>query len=281
LLGFFQFVAFPGQAFLQHFLGYNLLSFSATRLASGALIFGIMFLVPLLVGFEFLRVYPDTFLRCYLGCAAVLALLAMGRQGSDTNYFLECALIVSPLFAALLAKRIAEPARAAELLALLAVTLLVGQLFAPDPPLREDIDRDRAVQDYLRHNFSPGTRALSYYTGDLMRAGLEIPISNLFHYVWLIRKGTFSEQALVDQLRDRRFPAIVVNYDLQTPTGPDKLEVFLTEGIRQAILANYQLATSLEAPRPERIREGARFDVWVPRSEVSPVASPERGPTEP
>jgi hypothetical protein len=281
LLVFFQFWAFPGQEFLEHFLKYNLLPFSWSRLASGFPVFGIMFLVPLLVGLEYLRQYPDTFLRCYLGCAVLFALLPVGRQGSDTNYFLECALLLSPLFAALIAKNLGELHRAAELIVLLSVTLLVGQLFTTDPPRREDFARDRAVQDFLRRNFPPPAAALSYYTGDLVRAGLDVPISNLFHSVWLIRKGTFSERPLLDQLQRRRFQAIVVNHDLRNKKAPDEPDSFLTEAMRQAILTNYQVMTELEMPGPEKFHSDDRFYVWVPRSgtqAVEPAASNTPGP---
>ncbi len=266
LLGFFQFVAFPGQAFLEHFLLYNFLPFTPTRFVFGILFFGVMLLVPLLVGLEFLRLHPNKLLSCYLGCALFLGLLTVAREGSDSNYFLECVLLLSALLAALFAKRIADSPRALELLLLLGVTLFLGQWFVPPAPQPEDFARDRAVQDYLRRNFSPHTPALGYYTGDLVRAGLETPISNLFHYAWLTRQGVLSNRDLVAQLDARRYGVIVLNFDLQGQEDSNRKDYYLIQPLRQTILANYRPAASLEMPGPEKYRPSDRFYAWVPRT---------------
>ncbi len=265
LLGFFQFVAFPRQAFLDHFLRYNVLPFSWSAWGLGILFFGLALLIPILVGLEFLRVYHNRLLRCYLGSAVLLSLLTVARQGSDTHYFLECVLIVSALFAGLLAERVREASRAVELLVLLGVALFMGQWFAPPAPQNVDFARDRGVQNYLRRNFAPHTPTLGYYAGDLVRAGLDTPISNLYHYTWLIRKGLLSDRDLLAQLRDRRYGVIVLNFDLEREKDPNRTDYYLTESMRQAIRENYRLATRLEMPGPEKLHVADWFYAWVPR----------------
>jgi hypothetical protein len=268
----FHFVAFPGQAFLEHFFSYNLLPFSWSRLASGLPIYGITFFVPLLLGIEFLRQSPQPFLRCYLGLVVLLALLPLGRQGSDTNYFLESALILSSLLAALVAKAVAERSRRGELLVLMGVTLFVGQLFTPGPPRGEDFQHDRAVQDYLRQNFSAGTAALGYYAGDLARAGLELPVSNLFHYVWLTRQGTFSDQGLLNQIRRHDYGLIVTHDDLRASPSLDEADALWTESLRKTILLYYQPSTRLAMPGPEKFRGDDQLYIWTPRAQ--PATAP-------
>ncbi len=268
LLAFFQFVAFPGQAFFDHFLSYNVLPFSWFAFGLGVLFFGLALVVPAIVALEFLRSRPNRLLSCYLGCAVFLSLLTVAREGSDTHYFLECVLLLSALFAALLARRVAEGHRAVEVLFLLVVALFLGQWFAPGAPRPEDFARDRAVQDYLRRNFAPHTPALGYYSGDLVRSGLETPISNLYHYTWLIRKGRLSDRDLVAQLGRSRYGVVVLNFDLERERDPNRMEYYLTKSVRQAIQANYRLADSLEMPGPEKFRVEDRFYAWVPKNAV-------------
>ena len=265
LLAFFQFVAFPQEAFLKHFLSYNVLPFSAQRFGSGIVFFGTLFFFPALVGSEFLRCRRDKLLACYVGCAITLGIVTFAREGSDANYFLACALVLSSLFAALLAERLTERSRPAELLVLLVISVLLGQLFATSPPRQEDFARDRTLQDFLGRNFSPSTLALGYYTGDLVRARLDTPISNLYHFTWLIRKGLTSDRDLCSELHNHRFGVVVLNFDLEHDQNPYWVNYYLTEPMRQAILANYQPEASLEMPEVEKFRANDRFYVWVPR----------------
>jgi len=251
LLALFQFIAFPGQAFLHHFFVYNLLPFSWGGFVRGLWYCALLALIQLLVGLEFLRAYPSKLLGCYLGCALFLGLLTVAKVGSDANCFLECILMLSALFAALLARRIGEAPRAAELLILLGVALFFGQAFAQPAPAPKDFARDRAVQDFLRHNFPPGTRALGYYAGDLVRAGLESPISDFYQYGQLIRKGTLSDRELLAQFAERRFGVIVMYFDLRAEEVSRR--------------ADCQLAASLDLPGPEKFQDADRFYVWVPR----------------
>ena len=270
LLAIFQFLVFPGQAFLHHLVLYNMLPFLKASLFSGVAFFAIILLVPSLVGFEFLRVYPDKLLTCYLVCTVLQSVLTVGRAGSDTYYFLEAVVILSALFAALIARRVSEPARAGELLVLMVVTLFAGQgrwTGTPVPSPRE-FAQDRAVQEFFHQHFSPGTRVLSYYTGDMVRAGLETPITNLYHYNQLVRKGRLDDGDLVAQLENHYFGLVVVDFDLQTEKDTYFLDFCLTEKIRRAIEASYQLTATMEMPGPEKLREEARFYVWVPQSSL-------------
>jgi hypothetical protein len=268
LLALFQFVVFRGQDFFLHFLRYNLLPFSWLQFRGGLLIFGLLFLIPILVGLESLRVHRDKLLACYLGGAVGFALLGMGKVGSDTNYFLECIFLLSVLFAALLARSIAEPARATELLVLLVVATALAQFFTPSTPSRRDFERDRAMHDYLRANFPPGTRALSYYAGDMIRAGLELPLSDLFQHTWLTRAGKLDDRGIVTQLEKHYYGVVVVNVDLESEKQKYWLDYSLTENVRRAIQTECRLATTLEIPDVEKLRSEDRFYVWVPRSGI-------------
>lgn len=267
LLGIFQFGVFRGQAFLNHFVLYNRDPLLPSRLVSGAVFAGALFLFPLFVALEYLRLHRDKFLGCYLVCATALSMVAFARQGSDTNYFLEPALLLSAIFAALLGERITQPGRAAELIALLAVSLLLAQLFALPAPSRADFERDGALQAFLRRNFRPGTPALGYYTGDLLRAGLDTPVSDLYTYSLRIRQGILPDREILAQLQQRRFGVIVLNFDLARGRDPYRANYYLTGRLRDAIAANYQPAASLKMPEAEKLQPEDRFYVWVPRLE--------------
>jgi hypothetical protein len=195
----------------------------------------------------------------------------VGKEGSDTNYFLESILILAALYAALLAERITQPARAVELLVLLAVSLFAGQFFTPSAPQPDDFARDQAMQDYLQKNFSPRTRALGYYTGDLLRAGLETPISDLYQYVQLTRTGTLSDRDLAAALERRDFGVIILTFDLQAGKDQGCMKRYLTGRLAKAIREGYQPVESLELPSPEMFHSDDRFYAWVPRSGLPPA----------
>jgi hypothetical protein len=264
LFGLFQFVVFRGQAFVQHCLFFNLLSPSQGFFADGLLFFALVLLWPALMALHFLRAHPNPLLGCYLGCAVLLGLATVTRPGSDINYFLECVLILSFVLAAQFAKNIAAPRAAGWLLAL-ALALGLGQWRTCSAPAAADFALDRTQQDFLRRNASPGARALGYYTGDLLRAGLETPISDLYEYTTLVRKGALPERDLLAQLRDRRFGVITLNFDLEGEKDPERKDFYLTERLRRAILVNYRLAASLEMPGPEKFDAADRLYVWAPR----------------
>jgi hypothetical protein len=268
MLALFQYAVFPGQSFLLHVTTYNLLPFSWNRFGFGALIFAVIFIVPLLVSLEFLRQHPNKLLCCYLGCTVLVAVTQIAKEGSGTNYFLECILVLSPLFAALLAQRIREGSAVGELVVLLGVAVLAGQRLGAFDPVPEDFVKDRVVQDFLRRNFPPGTIALGHFTGDLMRAGLDTPISDFYQYSWLVCQGTLSDRDLLTQLEQHRFGVLLLTVDLRderhahTPNN-----ICLTERLHRTMLQNYRLTAILEAPGPEKTdAPDLRLYLWVPRT---------------
>ncbi len=82
----------------------------------------------------------------------------------------------------------------------------------------------------------------------------------------MIRRDLASDRDLLHQLDDGRFGVVVLNFDLQHERDLFYADFYLTEPLRQAILADYRLAASLEMPEVEKFRANDRFYVWVPRS---------------
>lgn len=266
LLGFFQFLIFPGQAFFHHFLLYNVTPFSWQQFKyAGLMFFALAMLVPLLLGLEFLRGHRHRLLACYLACAVGLALVTVAKVGSDAHYWLESVLALSALVAALAAERAAARQGIAEVFCLLGVALFFARLFTPPGPRAPDFSRDQAIQTYLRRNFPPGTLALSHWAGDLVRAGLDLPVSDPDQYLYLARKGILSDRALIDQIRSHRFGALVFDYDLRDARAAASRGDRLPSTWSQAILSSYDLAASLEMPDPEKVHPTDRFCIWVPR----------------
>ena len=273
LLASFQYVVFAGQNFFLHFLTYNLVPFTWNRFGYGALLCAVIFGVPLLLGLEFLRRHPDRLVLCYLGCIVPFTLFSLGKEGSGTNYFLELTLILSPLVAGLIAESTAARMQAAEVLCLVGVSLLAGTRLGSLAPQQEDFTRDRAVQEYLRQNFAPGLLATSMFTGDLVRAGLETPVSDFYQYTWLVCNGEVPAHALLGRFEKRRFGVILLGVDLYDEKDAHRSNEFcMTESLHQTILRDYQLAATLEMPRPEQVDHPTRMFVWVPqgKSEVAP-----------
>ena len=281
LLAVFEWVVFRGQGFLRHFVLYNMLPFSWFKFSLGGWQLGLMFFVPLLLALEFLRVQRDKLLGCYLGCTVFLSVVTSARPGSDSNYFLECALVLSVLVAALLARNLSGPTGISEMLVLLAVMLFFAQWFAPAAPRAEDFKRDRAVQEFLRGNFPRHARALGYYPGDLLRAGLDTPVSDPFQYSQLVFQGRVPDRDLLIQLHERRFAVVVIHFNLRDEGVARRRIDRLPDAWREAILQNYQLMTSIEMPAQERLLPEDRFYVWVPRAGGAPVASSEGGAIKP
>jgi hypothetical protein len=110
---------------------------------------------------------------------------------------------------------------------------------------------------------------VGYYTGDLVRAGLDTPNTNLWHYVQLVRSGTLSGNEFLKEIQERKFGAILLDFDLK-PNRDDAIANFtLTADFRAAILANYSLLAVLPMPRLEKreFNEGRIF-LWVPRVNI-------------
>jgi len=268
LLGVFQFLVFPGQAFFHHFLLYNLTPFSWEQFKyAGLMFFALALLVPLLLGAQYLREHGNRLLACYLACSVALALVTVAKAGSDVHYWLETVLALSVLVAALVAERAVAQEGIVEALCLLCVTLFFSRLFTPPDPRPHDFARDRTLQAYLREKFSPGTLALSPWAGDLLRAGLELPVSDPDQYNFLVRKGILSDRSLLDQIRAHRFGVIAVNYDLRVEPPPRGAR--FPRAWSEAILGSYKLAASLDMPDTEKVWPDDRFYIWVPKMRAS------------
>ena len=280
-LAVFEWLVFPGQAFLRHFLVYTVLPFSWFNFSLGGLGLGLMFLVPLLLALEFLRTERDKLLGCYLGCAVVLSVVTSARAGSDSNYYLELALVLSVLVASLVARNLSGPLRVSEMLVLLGVMLFFAQWFAPGAPRAEDFERDRVVQSFLRSNFPRHARALGFGSADLLRAGLDTPVTDPFQYSQLVFQGRLPDRDLLMELNERYFAVIVAHYDLRDEGIARNRVDRLPDSWSKAIVRNYKLMTTIEMPRPERLLPEDRFYVWVPRAGGAPAASSEGGAIKP
>ncbi len=268
LLALFQFVVFHGQAFLMHYVFYNLVPYSSFFWIRGWLFFGVTFTVPLLVALGFVRKHPDRLLTCYLVCAVLLSVGVVPKAGSSTNYFLESQAIFSTLFAAQIVVGSRRTAGAAKWLGILVAALLLQSIWPTGHvPRPDDFKRDQAIQEFLRSNFAPDTPALSFWVGDLVRADLDTPFPNIYHFKELVQNGILKEKTLTDQIERHRFGLVLLDFDLRTHQNDRMANLYLTPGVRASILANYRVAAVLDLPGPEKnpINEAAYF--WVPRSE--------------
>ena len=274
LLALFQCVIFPGQAFIQHLIFYNMMPFLLERARTGVCFFGFLVLLPLVVAIAYLRTHREKLLSCYLGCAVALNLLMFAKMGSDTNYFLESFAIVCPLVAAMMWDCAGQTLRAGKFLCLLGGGLTLSLILTYPVPGPRDFEADRAMQDFLRSRFPAKTKALGYYTGDLVRAGLDTPITDIFAYGTLVGLGKISEQGAVSQLRRQRFGVIVTYFDVRTTRIEVRPDFILTEPLRQELLRSYQLLATLELPGPEVIQPQDRFYAWIPRGRTE---TPDRG----
>jgi hypothetical protein len=263
----FQFMIFPRQNLWLHLIAYNILPFTWSQFAAALTAFAMLLLVPLIMAVEYLRVHPNKLLGCYLFSSLFVAMSAIGKTGADTNYFLEFLLVVSSLVGALCSELTTKRSRAPELLCLLVATLFLGGiLFAPPAPMSAEFTADREIQKYLREHFAPQTLALGFYTGDLARAGLATPISDLYQFGQLARRGAVPDSTLVAQLRQHRFRLIIMYFDLQDLNVVFRRDYFLTEALRGATLENYKLAATLNLSAVEKFQPGDRFYAWVPRN---------------
>jgi hypothetical protein len=272
LLAYFQLVVYPGQSILGHLVDYNMISLSWNRFGWGLLLFGIFFGVLTLLGLEFLRRHPDRLMSTYLGCAVFLAVVTLAKEGSATNYYLEPLLTICPPGAALAAECRKEVGRRVEILCLLAVSLLAATPMYSLPPRPRDFVLDRGIQDYLRSNFKPGTTAagLGVATGELVRAGLEVPVSNFYQYTWLACRGTIPPAQLVAQIERQQFGVVASRLNLQyEPQAHDPNDVCLTEDLHRAILLNYRLVAALDLPVHQQLEFPTKLYLWVPAGRPS------------
>ena len=265
LLGFFQWVVFPGQEFWRHFLFYQASLLNWHRFVAGSLIFLFMLAVPVLLSAEYLRRYPDKLLACYLACAILLGLATIGKEGSGVRYFFESVLLISAFMPALLAKNFAGGTTNGAAVLLFLISILCAQAFRRPVPQPSDFASNQAVQNFLRANFPAHSDALGVYPADLMQAGLNVPFDDLYDLSRLARRGKLSERGLVNAIRNQHCSVIVLDIDLNTERDLNRLDYSLTEPVRNVIQTEYELRARIEAPRPERHWNEPWLYVYVPR----------------
>jgi MFS family permease len=271
LIGIFSFVLFPHQAFLLHFLSYNHLPFEKNLLLPEVLMFVVPLFVPLLGSADFLDHRPDKLVLIYLLVSVVtyFLLLSSSGYGADTNRCLEPLLVLSCVFAARLATAkgvLGGMVWTGALTFVLATVALLSGAFVVPQVERDDFAADDALQQYLHENFAPRTPILGYYAGDPIRGGLDAPITNLWHYSALIRKGLLSDRDILSRINSGGYAAILLDFDLSRPDSSKMADFYTTRSMREAILRSYALATQLKLPPPEftRFTDGNLY-VWVPR----------------
>lgn len=263
LFAIFQFVIFRQQALWLHAVAYNAIPFHWRRLGGYLVAIGVIFGIPILIALWYLRSNRDRLLGCYLGWALLLPAVTIAKVGSGPNYYLELILILQVVFAVVIAENIHLPRRAVLLIALLELTLWFGHFFRlPNKPRPVDFAEDHAVQAYLRGHFAPRATSLGIFTGDLLRAGLDTPIANLYQYSWLVCIGRLPEASFVAQIEQRRFRVILLNQNFLGSTDPYKIDYMCaTERVRQAVIHNYRLDATFRFHRFDR----RRYYAWVPR----------------
>lgn len=264
LLAAFEFLVFPRQAFLLHFLAYNRIPFSGWEGLLWLRQLVIILLIPGLMALRSLQLRPNKLLACYFGWAVVLLPMMIAKKGTQMNYCFELILVLCPLVASLVMMRLSNPLRAAPLVYLLGVALALGQLSrgGNGDPSPRDFAQDREVQAFLRGNFPPQTPALGFFTGDLVRAGLATPVTDLYQYSWLACEGSVPDEWLTAQLRQRRFGVILLAHDMTSESSAhDPYGFWASEAFHQALLQNYRLARTFEF----HLWEQKHYYAWVPR----------------
>ena len=266
MLSLFQWVIFPGQEFWRHFFLYQATLMSWHQFKIGIIVFVLMFGVPILLAFEYLRTHPDKMITCYLVCAVVLGAVTIGKATAFIQYFFETILIVSVLVPALLAKRLARGVLPADVLILMAIALFAGQWYTPPAPTSRNVAQYDAVQSYFRSHFPVHSRAIGLRGGDLIQAGFDTPFSDLLQTEILARRGVLSDEHLLKQIRAGWFSVIVLDFNLKKEKNPIWLNYYLTAPAREAIEKEYRPIHTLEVPEPEKLWKNDQFYIYVPRS---------------
>lgn len=181
----------------------------------------------------------------YFWLAAAVVTLTIGKQGANSNYFIELDLAASLLFGLfvgwLVRRALSRPRGTHALLACLLIPLLllhtVGNVLTlyksrkrlSPPDNNDSAEVVRLIQEL------PGP----VYSDDmvmLMRAGKEIPAEPAI-ITALTMSGGWDEASFVSRIERGEFQAIVVRYvDLDD-------RVFFTESVAQAVRQHYSLRT--------------------------------------
>jgi hypothetical protein len=271
LVGMFTFLVFPQQAFTTHFLIYNRLPFDKGLILPEILMFAIPLFVPLLAGADYLDSHQDGLVKTYslVAVAAYFLLLFSSGSGADTNRCLEPVLILSCMMAARIVTVkgiLSGLAWTGALAFTLVLVALLDSAFVIPKIHHDDFLQDRALQAYLRVHFPPTTSVLTYYPADPLRAGLESPITNLWHYSALIRKGTLSDRDIVERINHGGYGLILLDFDLQDDKPSKAEDFYTTKSIRDSVLSAYLERDRIELPTPEVTRFSTKtLHIWVPR----------------
>jgi hypothetical protein len=262
MLALFQFVIFRHQSFLLHFFFYNAIPASWRQALQWAVVLAVTFLVPAGVAIYSLRTHPSRLLACYLGVIIPLLIVAMARRGANINYAIELLLVLCPLFAVQLASSLVRPPLALLLLFLLGMTLWLGNAIPLWAPKSQDLDQDRTIQTYLRENFPRQAPTLGLYVGDLVRAGLDTPITDLANYTWLVCSGRLSDQILLTPLEEGRYKLILLRFDLRAAqANHETAGTCFPPQFSQAILENYRPVDTSAA----ELFATKHYYGWIPR----------------
>ena len=270
LVAAFTWLIFPGQQFLTHFLAYNHLPFEKHLLLPETLMFLVPLFVPLLGSADFLDSQKDKVIKIYavLAAGGYFILLYSSGSGADTNRCLEAVVVLNCLMAAQIASErtiLGGVAWTGAVVMTLSLVTLLGSAFVVPKVRAEDFRLDDALQKYLRNNFSPGTPVLTYYAADPLRAGLAAPITNLWHYSALIRKGMISDRDILARVQNHGYGAIMLDFDLDASHIETNGDFYTTPSVRAAILSNYHEQVQLTQPNPELTRfSTGTIHLWVP-----------------
>lgn len=270
LVAAFAWVVFPHQHFLTHFVLYNRLPPDKSAILPGLLTFAIPLFVPLLASADYLDSHKNGLLKSYALISVMALLLLSSGSGADTNRCLEATVVLSCLMAARLATTpglFSGIAWTAALTCTLILVAALGSAFVIPRVPEHDFLVDRALQSYLRINFSAGTSALTYFPGDALRAGMTIPVTNLWHYSTLLREAVLSDTDVVNRINRGGYGVILLDFDLSPLTVASTGDFYTTRPMRQAILADYREQSQLELPASEMNRFSSKtIHVWVPRT---------------
>ena len=267
-LALFQFFLFSGQAFWRYFLLYQSSLLAVHLIGRALFVFAVVLLVPLVFALEYLRKHPNRLIICYFFIAVFLGLLTFCKGAGGPHYFFECVLVLCTLIPAYLADRLAAGVYPIDLVLVLAVMLVGGQLFEPARLETSDVARYKALQSFLVGHFPPHASSLGPNPGELLQARLEAPFSGLFEVAAFARSGHVSDQGVVAHIQDQRFAVIILHFDVSKERDPYWLKFYATPAVLQAIGTNYLLDQSLAMPAPLRQRAQDRFYIYVPNARL-------------
>ena len=267
----FSYVIFPGQFFARHFLSYNRLPFDKSRLLPEILMFVIPFFLPVLGSADFLTDRPDRLVSSYVGVSvgAYFVLLLSSGPGADTNHCLEPAVVLSCVLAARIATTrgmLPGLTWVGALAITLALVALLNFAFVVPRVRPQDFVADAVLQRYLREEFPRGTPVLCYFAGDAVRAGLDAPVTNLWHYSALIRKGALTDDEVLSRIGDGGYGAILLDFDVRRFDSSPMADFYTTRSMRDAVVRSYQQVARLRLPGPETspYTDGYIY-VWTPK----------------